>query len=112
MKLSEVTSALGLISLNREPVDGDTEVLHGYSSDLLSQVLRGSESGAMWFTIQSHLNIIGVAVMAEIPAIVVCEGMAVPEEVILKADQEGVAILKSSESIYTLSGKLYELGIR
>ena len=112
MKLSEVMSVLGLAPLNREPVDGGTEILHGYACDLLSQVLRGSESGAIWFTIQSHLNIIGVAVMAEIAAIVVCESMEVPEDVIKKADQEDIVIFKSQETAYALSGKLYELGIR
>ena len=104
--------ALGLSALNIDSVDSGVDILHGYACDLLSQVLRGSESGAMWFTIQSHLNIVGVAVMAEIPAIVICEGMEVPGEVITKANQEGIAVFKSQETAYTLSGKLYELGIR
>ena len=112
MKLSEIITHLNLQNINKGTINEDTEILHGYSCDLLSQVLRGATPSSIWMTIQSHLNIIGVAVMAEIPAIIICEGHDVPENVIEKADEEHIALFKSTENAFQLSGKLYECGIR
>jgi len=112
MKLSEVMIKLDLEIISKKPFKKDAVIDYGYTSDLLSQVLGKAKSGSIWITIQSHLNIVGVAVMTGISAIVVCEGHDVPEEVIEKADEEGIVLFKSPENAYRLSGKLYECGIR
>ncbi|MBI5001424.1 MAG: iron-sulfur binding hydrogenase [Euryarchaeota archaeon] len=112
MKLSEIISKLNVQNINRKPIRDDVTIPHAYTCDLLSQVLAGAKKDSIWITIQSHLNIIGVAVMAGIPAIIVCEGHDVPDDVIEKADEEHVALFKSPENAFQLSGKLYECGIR
>jgi hypothetical protein len=114
MKLSEIEEALGLESVNGKPIDGDRTITHGYSGDLLSLVLANARAGddTIWLTIQNHLNIIGVASLAGITAIVVCEGHEVPDDVTGKADEEGIAVFRSPESAFLLGGKLYERGIR
>ncbi len=111
MKLSEIINELDLVMVNKGKVDVDINISNGYACDLLSQVLASVKEDSIWITIQSHLNIVGVAVMVGIPAIVICEGHDVPEEVIMKADEEGIAILKSQENAFQLSGKLYRCGI-
>lgn len=110
MKLSEIINEFGLEKLTRDAIDHDIQ--HGYSCDLLSQVLSSAKSGSIWLTIQSHLNTVGVASMVGITAIIICEGHKVPSEVIEKADEENVALLRSNENAFELSGKLYERGIR
>ena len=112
MKLSDIISELELEVLNKGPINKDVDIQNGYACDLLSQVLASVKSDSIWITIQSHLNIIGVATMAGIKAIVVCEDHDVPGEVISKADEENVALLKSGQNAFQLSGKLYERGIR
>ena len=114
MKLAEIADKLGLENVNGTAPDGEKEVTHGYSGDLLSLVLANasSEDNTIWLTIQNHLNIIGVATLSGITAIVVCEGVEVAPDVAAKADEEGVAIYRSPETAFSLAGKLYESGIR
>ena len=112
MELSEIMVKLELENINKKPIIDGVTVESGYTCDLLSQVLGKAKTCSIWTTIQSHLNIIGVAVMVGISAIIVCEGHDVPEEVIDKADEEGIVLFKSPENAFQLSGKLYECGIR
>lgn len=107
-----IVNELGLENVNDGEVDLDREITNGYVCDLLSQVLASVKEDSIWITIQSHLNIVGVAVMASVPVIIICEGHEVPPEVIGKADEEKIAIFKSQENAYQISGKLYGLGIR
>ena len=101
-----------LLVANTSNVDEDIEITNGYASDLLSQVMSKVEEGSIWLTTQSHGNIIGVASMTGIRAIVVCEGHDVPEDVIAAADREAIVVLKSGEGMFTLAGKLYAQGVR
>ena len=112
MKLSEIIKELDLEAINKKSIDDGVTIVHGYASDLLSQVLASAKQNSIWLTVQSHLNIIGVAVMTGMYAIVICEGHDVPDNVIEKADEEGIALFKSPEGAFELSGKLYERGIR
>ncbi len=112
MKLSEIVIELNLQNINKTPIQEDVDITQGYTCDLLSQVLASAEQGSIWFTIQSHLNVMGVAVMAGIPAVVICEGHEVSDNVIEKADEEKISLFISQENAFTLSGKLYECGIR
>ena len=112
MKLSEIVAELELECLNEKPINGDSPIDSGYVSDLMSQVLASAKSNTIWITIQSHLNIVGVAVMAGISAIVICEGHDVAANVIMKADEEKIALFKSKEKAFRLAGKLYEKGLR
>ena len=112
MRLSEIADKLNLQNINKKPIREDVLISHGYTSDLLSQVLARAKNDSIWITVQSHLNTIGVAVMTGISAVIVCEGHDVPDEVIEKADEEQIALFKSQESAFQLSGKLFECGIR
>lgn len=112
MKLSEIIADLNLELLNKKQMIGDTTIDSGYVSDLMSQVLGSAKSNSIWMTVQSHLNIVGVAVMAGVSAIIICEGLDVAENVIIKADEENIPLLKSKENSFHLAGKLYEAGLR
>lgn len=113
MKLSEIIKKLDLEKLNNKPINNDVEISYGYIGDLLSQVLASIKPNeSLWITIQSHLNIVGVAVMAGIPVIIICENHEVSNEVISKADEEKIAILRSKENAFQLAGRLVECGIK
>lgn len=87
------------------------EVRGGYCGDLLSDVMANSTQGAVWFTIQSHQNIVAVAVLKELAAIIIVNGRLPDEDTKGKAEDEGVPILLSQLSAYELAGRLYEAGI-
>jgi hypothetical protein len=103
-KRLELSAATGEKGLEREAGEG-------YCGDLLSDVMANSKKGALWLTIQSHQNIVAVAVLRELAAIILVNGRVPDEETKIKAEGEGIPILLSPLPAYELAGKLYEIGI-
>lgn len=84
----------------------------GYSSDLLSCVMAGAAKNDVWVTLQAHSNIVAVAALLDIGAIIITEGAQPDEVTIQKAQDEGVIILSTQLPTYSLIGKLWDMGIR
>jgi hypothetical protein len=91
---------------------GATEVTGAQVCDLLSHVMAQGRAGQVWVTIQTHANIIAVAALAKLAAVVVAGGFEPEEETIMRADEEGIPLLLSGEQSYTLAGQLWEMGVR
>ncbi len=108
MTLRELVNGLGFEVLTGE-VGLDRPVEYGYTSDLLSDVIANVQENAIWITIQRHINILGVAKLKDVTAIVVPRSLQVEDNVIEKAKQEGVAILRDPRSAFELSGLIYNL---
>jgi hypothetical protein len=89
-----------------------TEVRGGYIADLLSDVLANAEAGMLWVTIQTHRNVVSVAAMKDIGAVLITRSREPGPEVIAEADEEGITILTTPLSTYEAAGKLWETGIR
>ncbi|MBP6941597.1 MAG: hypothetical protein KBB65_07480 [Syntrophorhabdaceae bacterium] len=106
MKVGELASALGLEVLTGN-VNLDREIQSGYTSDLLSDVIANIEENAVWITIQRHINILGVAKLKDIAAILIPHNLQLDQEVIDKARTESIAILRGGLSAFELSGLLY-----
>jgi hypothetical protein len=84
----------------------------GYTSDLLSCVMSGAPKGGIWVTLQSHVNIIAVAALLDLCAIIVTED-AQPDQMTLdKANEEGITVLTTPHPTFYIVGKLWEYGIR
>ncbi len=81
----------------------------GYCSDLLSDVMGNACEGQIWITIQVHKNIIAVASLKELSAIVLVKGLTASKETIEAARDEGIVILQTEETAYETAGKLYQL---
>jgi predicted transcriptional regulator len=87
------------------------EITGGYAGDLLSDVIANSKAGNVWITMQVHVNIVAVAVLKELSAIILIQGREPSEDTLQKAKAENVPILVSEYSAFELAGKLYTLGI-
>jgi hypothetical protein len=105
MKLSELVSALGYEVLTRP--EEDKEVISGYTSDLLSDVMGNSEEGSVFITIQAHKNSVAVASQLDFPAIILCNNRPVASDMLDAAKSEGVAILRTKDNQFTASYKVY-----
>jgi len=106
MTTNELSEKLGLIKLSG---DTDKEVASCYISDLLSRVLGGCQAGDIWITVQSSLNMVAVAAMTEASCVILPEGLTAPDNVVEKANEEGLTIFSSEESAYSLAVQLSEL---
>ena len=108
MKLNEVQNKLGL-KLITKITDLDREVGGGYASDLLSWVMAHAKENDIWITIQSHQNIVAVASLLNLAAIIVAEDASIDDNTIQKAEQENIPIYSSDKSTFELCGILYNL---
>lgn len=110
MKLIEFANNLQL-----EVVAGskDEIELNGvYIGDLLSVVMSKAKEKNVWITIQTHLNILAVAELLDISAIIIAENMEISSETIEKANEIGIPVLKTNSSAYEIASKLCDIGIK
>lgn len=108
MKLSEIAEKLDLTVL----VKGDgfeKEVLGGYTSDLLSDVMGNIGEGMVWITLQAHRNSIAVASLKEAAAIILIGGAMPYGETLEQAKKEGISILCTNMPAFETSGLIYGL---
>ncbi len=110
MVLREIIKNIGLDLVNEG--DLEVEVKKGIVSDLLSYVMGCAKEGDIWITIQTHMNVIAVASLCKVSAVIIASNHEVGEDVINKAKEENISILITSFSAFELIGKLYSFGIR
>ncbi len=89
----------------------DREVMNGYCGDLLSEIMGNAPAGCVWMTVQGHQNIVAVAVLREMAAIIITGDQKPDEETIQKADQEGIPILLWPNSSFNLAGRIFSAGV-
>jgi hypothetical protein len=111
MNLQQIIDHLGLTVLTEAQ---DFTVIHpegGYTSDLLSCVMAGAKGNYLWITLQAHLNIVAVAALLEVAAIIITEDAKPDSATISKANAQGVVLLSTPKPTYEIDGKLWEMGI-
>ena len=108
MKITDV-----IRELNLKVVSGneglENEVNGGYVSDLLSDVIGNAREGNVWITLQAHHNIVAVASLKDISAIIIVRAVVPDDETIKKSKQENIPVLSAEEDTFTVAGKLYNL---
>lgn len=92
-------------------VTGDLrkEVTGCYISDLLSDVMAHSKDGELWVTLQTHPNIVAVAVIKGISGIIITNGRSPDPDTIKKAEDENITILTTPKTTFEVAGLLYNL---
>lgn len=112
MSLQEVIEKLNL-SVLTDPKDfSELTPSGGYAADLLSCVMAGAKQRNLWITLQAHLNIVAVAALLDLTAVIITEGAAPDAGTIAKANEEGVTLLSTNRPTFEVVGTLWELGIR
>ena len=84
----------------------------GYASDLLSCVMAEAKSGYIWVTMQGHPNVMAVASLLDLSAVVVSENSPVEAVTIQRAEEKGIPLLVTEHDTFTTVAKLAELGIK
>lgn len=87
-------------------------VTGGYASDLLSNVMGQAKAGQVWVTMQGHKNVIAVASLAGLAAVVIAGGVKPEADTTQKAEAEGIPLLLSELPAFEIAGLLYSLGIK
>jgi predicted transcriptional regulator len=85
------------------------EVRGGYVSDLLSDVIGNASEGQIWITLQTHQNIIAVASLKDLAAIIIVRGAVPDEDTIEKSNIENIPVLVTDLDTFNITGRLFDL---
>ena len=84
----------------------DREIQGGYASDLLSDVMGNSREGDIWVTLQKHVNIVAVAQLNGLAAIVLVNGRKPEPDTVARADEIGIPIISTPLQAFDAIGIL------
>ncbi|MGC8879742.1 MAG: hypothetical protein ACP5R2_11000 [Anaerolineae bacterium] len=112
MTLQEIVAQLNLTCLTKPRDFSTVEIRSGYASDLLSCVMAGARYHGVWVTLQSHSNIVAVAALLELNAVIITEDARPDQDTIDKANEEGINLFLTDKPTFWVVGKLWEMGVR
>ncbi len=108
MKVSELIKILDL-KVFGGAAGCDQEITGGYTSDLLSDVIGHAEEGNIWITLQTHKNVMAVASLKDIAAVVIVKGNIPEEGTVAQSENEGIPLLGTNLETFDITGKIFEL---
>lgn len=110
MTISELAKLLEATCVT-EAEDCTDKVTCGYACDLLSWVLAHGQHGMAWTTVQTHVNVIAIAVLMEMSCVILAEGNHIEPASLQKANEEGLAVLETEKTAYEICGLMAAAGI-
>ena len=87
----------------------DREIKGGYTSDLLSDVMGFAREGQVWITLQTHKNVLAIASLKELAAILLVKGNKPEEDMLEQAIEEGIPVLGTDAQTFETTGTVYQL---
>ena len=109
MQVTTIIEKLGLNVIHG--ADLTREISGGYASDLLSCTMAGAAANDVWVTLQAHPNVIAVASLLDLAAVVITEGMKPDEETVQRAQETSINLLGTTQDTFTVVGQLTSLGL-
>lgn len=110
MNINDVMRITGAKLLTPE-TDGYRFVSCGYACDLLSWVMAHGKKDMVWITVQTHMNVVAVAGLMDMSAVIIPEGIEMEKSSLDKAAEEGITVLQSTKSAYELCAVLAAEGL-
>jgi hypothetical protein len=112
VNLQEIIQKLDLTVLTQPQDFADIIPQGGYTSDLLSCVMAGACHQGLWVTLQAHGNIVAVAALLDLVAIIITEGAMPDEATIARANSQNITLLSTTQPSFAVNGLLWDLGLR
>jgi predicted transcriptional regulator len=112
MTLDQIIQTLELKVLTEQADFAHLQPVDGYVSDMLSCVMTGASKKGIWITLQAHNNIVAVASLLDLNAVIITENAQPDEATIKKANEEGIPLLSTPKKSFEVVGRLWEMGLR
>ena len=110
MKLRKVQEILEAdVIVGEEKID--MEVKTAFGADLMSDVLAFAKAGSMLLTGLTNTQVIRIANVLDIAAIIIVRGKKLPAETIALARELHIPILATKYILFETAGRLYAEGI-
>ena len=110
MKIDQIVSLLNATVL-LDPGVGEFDFKHACGADLMSDVLAFVKQDALLLTGLINPHVVRTADMMDIKCIVFVRGKVPPQEVLDVAQEAGIALLCTKETMFTACGRLYVNGL-
>lgn len=98
---------------NLKILSGETginnEITGGYTCDLLSDVMGHAQEGHVWITLQTHKNVMAIASLKELAAIILVKGLQPEPDTMAQSNEENIPILATDLEEFDISGMVYNL---
>lgn len=107
----QVKDILNLSLKQINDVGLSNEIEGVYIGDLLSFVMANGKTGALWLTVQKHLNVIAVADLNEFAGIIFVQDSYPDQDTIAKATELEIPLFITSDDAYTMAKELVALGL-
>lgn len=107
MTVKELAERISLKTLTSP--DESREVLGCYAGDLLSWVMGRAKSDDAWVTIMTNVNIVAVAMLADVSCVIIAESAEIEKDVIEKAFEKGINLYTSDKTVYQLCAEISKL---
>ena len=99
MKVKELAETLNYqIAAGEDSLD--REIQSVYTCDLLSFVMGRAPANSAWVTVMGNVNSAAVASLADVACIVLADGVTPDEAMLLRARQQDIAVLLSTDPIF------------
>jgi predicted transcriptional regulator len=108
MTVNDILSKLNLSVLGGEQ-GLNKEVSGAYTCDLLSDVMGNVDDGNIWITLQTHKNVMAIASLRDLSAVILVKGLQPDADMLEKANEESIPVLSTHEQAFEISGKLFQL---
>ena len=109
MNIAQICSALELNVFH--PGDGSREIRGAIVGDLLSHILGEAREDWLWVTIQIHMNVSAVAVLKDLPLLILSSGRVPQADLAEKCKEENIALANTPLTSYEVCCRLCRLGI-
>lgn len=83
------------------------EITGGYVSDLLSDVMGSASEGEIWITLQTHQNVMAIASLKELAAVILVKGFTPDEETLKRSNEEGLPVLGTELDAFKITGMIF-----
>lgn len=107
MNVHELAAACGFTYYAGKEVDA-RPVSGAYCCDLLSWVIGRAEDEDALVTVMSNPNVMAVVVMADLPCVILSEGVKPDDKALEKAIENDIIVLSSQETTYNTAVMIHK----
>ena len=97
MTVSEIANRLN----GKVKNDAGKDALAFYAGDFLSRVMGKAPEKSCWLTVMNNVNVAGVATLADVSVVVLCEGVTPDERLVEKCAQENVSLVLTDMDVFS-----------
>lgn len=103
MTIKEMMETMGLRLVAGTEEMLDREITGVYCCDLISHAMAKLDSGNIWITVHTNLNVVAVASLTDAACVVVPENIEIEEQSVNRANEKQVIMLSSDKTAAELA---------